>query len=30
MINWYLIERGGRITLVDAGMRATGPSSPTR
>jgi glyoxylase-like metal-dependent hydrolase (beta-lactamase superfamily II) len=21
MVNWYLIERGGRLTLVDAGMR---------
>ena len=25
MVNWYLIERGGRITLVDAGMRGYWP-----
>jgi hypothetical protein len=25
MVNWYLIERGGRLTLVDAGMRRFPP-----
>jgi glyoxylase-like metal-dependent hydrolase (beta-lactamase superfamily II) len=25
LVNWYLIERGGRITLVDAGMRGYWP-----
>ena len=25
MVNWYLIERGGRLTLVDAGMRGYWP-----
>jgi hypothetical protein len=30
MVNWYLIERGGRITLVGDGMRGYWPSSPTR
>jgi glyoxylase-like metal-dependent hydrolase (beta-lactamase superfamily II) len=25
MVNWYLIDRGGRLTLVDAGMRGYRP-----
>jgi glyoxylase-like metal-dependent hydrolase (beta-lactamase superfamily II) len=25
MVNWYLIDRGGRLTLVDAGMRGYWP-----
>jgi glyoxylase-like metal-dependent hydrolase (beta-lactamase superfamily II) len=25
MVNWYLIERGGRLTLIDAGMRGYWP-----
>jgi hypothetical protein len=28
MVNWYLIERGGRLTLIDAGMRGYWPQSP--